>query len=49
MGFSVHRTYRVEGHRDETHIKTDWSPRGVAKTKEKPTGMNRWACDWPRA
>jgi hypothetical protein len=42
MGVSVHRTYRVEGRRDETHtIKTNWSPRSAAEAKEKPAGMNR--------
>jgi hypothetical protein len=44
MGVSVHRTCRVkrvEGRRDETHtVKTNWSPRGAAKTKEKPAGIN---------
>jgi len=47
MGVSVYRAYRVEERRDETHtIKTDWSPRSAAKTKEKPAGVNRRIC-WP--
>ena len=50
MGVSVHQTYRaksVEGRRDETPtIKANWSPRSAAKTKEKPTGVNRRVDDW---